>query len=157
MKNFKNIFAALLALSLAFGVRAAAPSGYYTTAEGKSGKALLEQLCTIISSHTTISYNNLWTAFKTTDLKDNGKIWDMYSTKEFSTTEKCGNYGAIGDCYNREHSFPKSWFNDASPMYSDLFHLYPTDGYVNNQRSNYPFGECANGERVPSKNGVNAL
>ncbi|MGM9840734.1 MAG: endonuclease I family protein, partial [Candidatus Limisoma sp.] len=33
----------------------------------------------------------------------------------------------------------------------------PTDGYVNNQRSNYPFGECANGERVPSKNGVVAL
>jgi hypothetical protein len=26
-------------------------------------------------------------------------------------------------------------------MYSDLFHLYPTDGYVNGMRSNYPFGE----------------
>lgn len=157
MKNFKNIFAALLALSIVFGVRAAAPSGYYSSAEGKSGKALLEQLCTIINSHTVISYKGLWEAFKTTDLKANGKIWDMYSTKEFSTTEQCGNYTAIGDCYNREHSFPKSWFNDASPMYSDLFHLYPTDGRVNNQRGNYPFGECANGERVPSKNGVNAL
>ncbi|MGM9841268.1 MAG: endonuclease, partial [Candidatus Limisoma sp.] len=120
MKNLKNTFAALLALSLVFGVRAAAPSGYYTSAEGKSGKALLEQLCTIISSHTTISYGNLWTAFQTTDLKDNGKIWDMYSTKEFTySTDQCGNYSAIGDCYNREHSFPKSWFNDASPMYSD--------------------------------------
>lgn len=157
MKNFKNIFAALLALSIVFGVRAAAPSGYYSSAEGKSGKALLEQLCTIISSHTVISYNGLWEAFKTTDLKANGKIWDMYSTQEFSTTEKCGNYSAIGDCYNREHSFPKSWFNDASPMYSDLFHLYPTDGRVNNQRGNYPFGECANGTKVPSKNGVDAL
>ena len=157
MKNFKNIFAALLALSIVFGVRAAAPSGYYSSAEGKSGKALLEQLCTIINSHTVISYKGLWEAFKTTDLKANGKIWDMYSTKEFSTTEQCGNYTAIGDCYNREHSFPKSWFNDASPMYSDLFHLYPTDGYVNNQRGNYPFGECANGTKVPSKNGVDAL
>ena len=27
------------------------------------------------------------------------------------------------------------------PMYSDLFHLYPTDGYVNNKRDNYPYGE----------------
>jgi len=26
-------------------------------------------------------------------------------------------------------------------MYSDLFHLYPTDGYVNNRRGNNPLGE----------------
>jgi hypothetical protein len=26
-------------------------------------------------------------------------------------------------------------------MNSDLFHIYPTDGYVNNRRANYPFGE----------------
>lgn len=36
---------------------------------------------------------------------------------------------------------PKSWFHDAYPMYTDLFHLYPTDSYINNMRSNYPFGE----------------
>lgn len=30
-------------------------------------------------------------------------------------------------------------------MVSDAFHVYPTDGKVNGQRSNYPFGECANG------------
>jgi hypothetical protein len=29
-------------------------------------------------------------------------------------------------------------------MYTDLFHLYPTDKYVNNKRSNYPFGEVSN-------------
>ena len=28
-------------------------------------------------------------------------------------------------------------------MYTDLFHMYPTDGYVNNRRSNYPFGETS--------------
>jgi endonuclease I len=57
---------------------------------------------------------------------------------------ECGNYSKEGDCFNREHSFPKSWFGDASPMYTDLFHLYPTDGYVNNRRANYPFGETKN-------------
>jgi len=56
-------------------------------------------------------------------------------------TNQCGNYSGEGDCYNREHSFPKSWFNDGTPMYSDLFHLYPTDKFVNNKRSSYPFGE----------------
>ncbi|MCF8346464.1 MAG: endonuclease, partial [Bacteroidales bacterium] len=56
-------------------------------------------------------------------------------------SDQCGNYSGEGSCYNREHSFPKSWFNDGSPMYTDLFHLYPTDGYVNGKRGNYPFGE----------------
>jgi endonuclease I len=57
-------------------------------------------------------------------------------------TNQCGNYSSEGDCYNREHSFPKSWFDgEVLPMYTDLFHLYPTDGWVNNKRGNFPFGE----------------
>jgi endonuclease I len=56
-------------------------------------------------------------------------------------TNQCGNYSGEGNCYNREHSFPNSWFGgEVYPMYSDLFHLYPTDGWVNNKRENYPFG-----------------
>lgn len=52
----------------------------------------------------------------------------------------------LGDCYNREHSFPKSWFGgEVLPMYTDLFHLYPTDGKVNAYRSNYAFGETSTG------------
>ena len=42
-------------------------------------------------------------------------------------------------------------------MVSDAFHIYPTDGRVNGQRSNYPFGECASGTTLPSNNGVKAL
>jgi hypothetical protein len=29
--------------------------------------------------------------------------------------------------YNREHSWPQSWFGGSLPMYSDLWILYPTD------------------------------
>lgn len=134
------------------------PSGYYSTCADKYGAALLSALCSKISSHTAISYSGLWSAFKDTDTKDNGKIWDMYSTKEFTySTNQCGTYTKIGDCYNREHSFPKSWFKDATPMYTDLFHIYPTDGYVNNQRSNYPFGECSGGTYVASSGSVKPL
>ena len=134
------------------------PTGYYTSCENKYGAALLTALCSKVSSHTTISYSGLWSAFKSADTKDNGKIWDMYSTKEFTySTNQCGTYSKIGDCYNREHSFPKSWFNDATPMYTDLFHIYPTDGYVNNQRSNYPFGECNGGTYVASSGSVKPL
>jgi endonuclease I len=55
--------------------------------------------------------------------------------------KQCGNYKVEGDCYNREHSFPKSWFNDQYPMYTDIHHLFATDGKVNNMRGNYPYGE----------------
>ena len=55
--------------------------------------------------------------------------------------QNTGGGGREGADYNREHSMPKSWFHDGYPMYTDLFHLYPTDSYINNMRSNYPFGE----------------
>lgn len=120
------------------------PAGYYNTASGLSGKALQAALHDIIDNHTVQSYNFLWTAFKTTDVLPNGKVWDMYSSCTWTfTTNQCGNYSGECDCYNREHSWPKSWFGDKAPMNSDLFHLYPTDGYVNGKRSNYPFGEVS--------------
>jgi len=136
---------AVTAVFLSIYASAAIPSGYYDSCEGKTGEALLQALYSKIKGHTTVSYKGLWTLYKTSDTDANGKIWDMYSTKRWTySSEQCGNYKNIGDCYNREHSFPKSWFDDASPMYSDAFHLYPTDGWVNSKRSNLPFGECAN-------------
>ncbi|HRX32176.1 MAG TPA: endonuclease, partial [Tenuifilaceae bacterium] len=128
------------------------PSGYYDAAQGKSGAELKTALYNTIKDHTVISYSGLWTAYQNTDEKSSGKIWDMYSDIPGGTppyeytysTDQCGSYSSEGDCYNREHSFPKSWFNDASPMYSDLFHIYPTDGKVNGMRSNYIFGNVEN-------------
>lgn len=159
MKLFNRLSAiAAILLGSGLSVSAAIPSGYYDKCEGKTGQALLEALYTTITSHTTVSYKGLWDLYKTSDIDENGKIWDMYSTKRWNPgNEQCGNYTNIGDCYNREHSFPKSWFDDASPMVSDAFHIYPTDGKVNGQRSNFPFGECANGTYVASSGGVKAL
>ena len=121
------------------------PAGYYSQADGLSGTALQAALHNIIDNHTVLTYNYLWTAFKTTDVLPSGKVWDMYSSVVWTFgTNQCGNYDEEGDCYNREHSWPKSWFGDKAPMNSDLFHLYPVDGYVNGKRSNYPFGEVTN-------------
>lgn len=130
MKLFNRLSAiAAILLGSGLSVSAAIPSGYYDKCEGKTGQALLEALYTTITSHTTVSYKGLWDLYKTSDIDENGKIWDMYSTKRWNPgNEQCGNYTNIGDCYNREHSFPKSWFDDASPMVSDAFHIYPTDG-----------------------------
>jgi endonuclease I len=143
-------FMFLIAWSLLTITIAQPPAGYYNSASGLTGRALQQALHDIIDNHTVISYDNLITCFQTTDVRPGNVVWDMYSDKPGGTPDyvytygagqECGNYNSEADCYNREHSFPKSWFNDASPMYSDLFHLYPTDGYVNNRRSNYPFGE----------------
>ncbi len=134
-------FAALLS-SLALPAMADEPDGYYEQAYGKSGYALKTALHQIIRDHASLSYDALWDAFRTTDVREDGYVWDMYSDCDFRFgSNQCGNYKQEGDCYNREHSFPKSWFDDAYPMYTDLFHLYPTDGYVNGRRSNNPFGE----------------
>ncbi|MFO7575339.1 MAG: endonuclease [Bacteroidales bacterium] len=144
------------------------PAGYYLTAEGKTGIELKQALHNIIKGHTESTYADLWTHFVTTDSTSDGKVWDMYSDIPGGTppyvytfgTDQCGNYQKEGDCYNREHSFPKSWFGgEIMPMYTDLFHLYPTDGWVNNKRGNYPFGVVAsatwtsqNGSKLGSNN-----
>jgi endonuclease I len=157
--NISKLFCGALALAATtITISAEIPTNYYSTCEGKGGQELLEALFNRITEHTDVTYSGLWTLYQTSDVHDNGKIWDIYSTKEWTyKSEQCGNYSHVGDCYNREHSMPKSWFNDASPMVSDAFHIYPTDGKVNGQRSNYPYGECANGTKVSSNGGVEAL
>ncbi len=115
----------------------------------------------IIKGHTAVSYTpGVWNAFYTTDKKANGKVWDIYSDVPGGTppyeytlgSGQCGTYAVVGDCYNREHSFPKSWFGDVAPMNVDIFHLYPTDGKVNGQRNNYPYGTVSS-PTWTSKNG----
>jgi endonuclease I len=130
------------------------PAGYYDAAAGLTCAPLKTALFNIISAnYNQLSYAQVWTAYQTTDMHRNDAntadiIWDMYSDNPAGAepytftygTNQCGNYNSEADCYNREHSFPKSWFNDGYPMYTDLNHLFPTDGYVNNRRGNQPYG-----------------
>ena len=146
-----------LSVLLVFGtfLWAAAPSGYYTNANGKNTSALRSALEIIITNGQSVtSYAGLWTAYATTDINlSTGNIWDMYSNCSFTlTTNQCGTYLAECGCYNREHSVPQSWFGSAAPMVSDAFHIYPTDGKVNGMRSNYPYGEVGSASYI-SANG----
>ncbi|MCR4964733.1 MAG: endonuclease [Bacteroidales bacterium] len=147
----KRLFSILL-LTISFSLSAQIPAGYYNSAINKHGYALRVALHNIIKNHNTETYNQLWYDFYATDVRPDGKVWDIYSDNPNGQTsylysfgnDQCGSYTSEGDCYNREHSVPKSWFNEATPMYTDLFHLYPTDGYVNGRRSNFPYGEVSN-------------
>ena len=132
---------------------------YYQPADGTSGEQLKSALAAIIYNRKERTYKDLWTDFRQTDARADGKVWDMYSSITNYTfgTDQAGNYKKEGDVYNREHSFPNSWFGgNVQPMYTDLNHLYPTDGFVNNKRGNLPFGETA-GESYQSAGGFSKV
>ena len=127
---------------------------YYKAAEGKTGFALKTALYNIINNHDSRGYSAIWDLAKAADVDNyyekDGTILDVYSEKpagadatQFTKgTDQCGQYSREGDCYNREHSFPKSWFGGkVEPMNSDGHHIFATDGYVNAKRSSWPFGE----------------
>ena len=150
--NMKRTFTFFLSLVLFTNLTifAAIPSGYYTAADNKKGAALLSALHGCIDGHTTLSYSSLENYYDDTDLTAEGYIWDMYSTCEFTLSDNSGSNGVVCGMWNKEHSIPQSWFGEASPMKSDLFHVYPTDARVNNARSNYPFGETSNRSAIAS-------
>ena len=137
------------------------PPGYYDPANGLYGTALQAALHNIIKDHTIVTYQSLWYYFESTDKKADNSVWDMYSdvpggnppyVYHFNTNQ-CGTYHVEGDCFNREHSWPKSWFGgEVEPMYTDLFLLYPVDGYVNGMRNDNPYGEV-NSPTWTSENG----
>ncbi len=146
------------------------PTGYYNAAAGLTCSAKKTALQNIITSgYISQSYSALWTAYYTTDarLNDAGTktiVYDMYTDNPngseceftFGTDQDNGTLGT-SECqkYNREHSFPKSWFGGSTSTGTpgtDLFHVIPTDKKVNGVRGNQPYGET-NSPSFTSANG----
>ena len=144
---------------------AQAPTTYYDGTDGLTGAALKTKLSQIITAGAQDKgYDGLFNAYPTTDTdsfyENDGSVLDMYSENPTGADpytyrhgqKKCGNYSVEGDCYNREHVIPQSFFGKKAPMVSDVHHIRPTDGKVNGMRSNYPFGKVNNPSYL-SKNG----
>ncbi|HBL71956.1 MAG TPA: ribonuclease [Bacteroidales bacterium] len=120
---------------LSVDLYAANPNGYYDAINGKKGEALKTTLSNVLLNHTVHDYSSLWTFFKTTDVRNDGSIWDMYSS-----VVRTSSWGM-----NREHAFPKSWWGgDVNAAYTDINHLYPSDADANMAKSNYPLGVVGN-------------
>jgi len=183
MKQFYLFTFLLLTLSASAQI----PAGYYDSANGLSGFELKTQLKSIISNgHTPRTYSQLYDGDGIsgsngyvdthsdvnvdggTNYENDGSILDFYSENPTGPdpynfthgNEQCGNQSAEGDCYNREHIVPQSAFNSASPMVTDIHHVIPTDGRVNNYRGSYPFGNVANANLTSlngSKRGSSAM
>lgn len=132
------------------------PAGYYNQAVGKKGKELQKSLSAIVDNHHVIKYADLWTCFAKTDMRADSTIWDIYgdnpndslSSRFVALEDQCTTGGTTGEgeCYSREHLFCQSWLKPNSATGtttpgSDLFHIYPVDGYINTRRNNNTFGE----------------
>lgn len=147
---------------------------YYAAAEGLTGYQLKSALHGIINNHTAQGYSAIWGFYNTYELdsyyENDGSILDIYSENPAANdpyiyaaaSDQCGTYDSEADCYNREHSFPRSWFGGAvEPMNSDVHHIFASDGFVNSKRSSYPYGivssssfVSANGSKLGSADSV---
>jgi len=134
------------------------PEEYYAGIDSSATNDDLKgQLQDLIAPHKVISYDDVWAAFAEVDKTlpgypcdaDDSHIPDIYSgycwtpEKDLETGGECGNYKKEGDCFNREHIWPKSWFggfDEGDNAQTDLFELWPSDGYVNGLRGNLPLG-----------------
>ena len=74
-----------------------------TLQPGLPERSFKQALHDIIDDHTVLSYTpGIWDAVKTTDDRDDGNVWDMYSDNPSGAnpynytfvTDQCGNYGA---------------------------------------------------------------
>lgn len=148
------------------------PTGYYNAAASLTCQPLKTALKNIIiSGSQVLGYTpGIWNIYQFSDMHRNDAntadiIWDMYSDNptgpepyvfkygpSSSGGNQCGTYANEGDCYNREHSTPQSWFGSINPMVSDAHHIFATDGKVNGIRSNYPYGEVSSASYT-SQNG----
>lgn len=146
----KQITSILLSLLVGMTALADIPDGYYTNAVGKSDEALMTALEGIIYTHTQLGYNDLWDCYPTTDMGSDGYYIDMYSTCKYNhDSYHVSAASDVGQGLNREHSFPKSWFGgEVYPMYTDLMMIIPTDGFVNQRRSNNPYGVCNGADAI---------
>ena len=169
----KKTLLAVFSFLVALHAVAQAPAGtgtYYQAADGKKAAELKSALFAIISPHTIQTYTyGVWDAIESYDLREDGKIWEIYSgISNFTpkTDRDKGDDVEEGKKYNREHAMPKSWFNEATqdnftnkvyPMYTDLHHLFPTDRLINTMRNNYPYGEVGDNITKQSEGGSQNL
>ncbi len=150
---------AVLAILFPLFLRSQPPVGYYDSAVG-NGYEFKTGLHNIIKNHEVQLYSQLWHFFASADIdlyyEIDGTLLDIYSEDPAKVDpytfvlidDQCGNYSREGDCYNREHLVPNSVFGRNPPMDSDVHHIFPTDGWVNNKRANLPFGNVSNATYV---------
>ena len=143
---------------------------------GGGCEALKTEIHDVIVNQSKVQYTSstydLWDAILHTDrrLNDAGNssiVWDMFTdvpsgaeVYEFDhCTDRDGGScpGGEGQCYNREHTFPQSWWGGgqtaADTQRVDIHHVVPSDRSLNTTKSNNPPGIVT----VPTTTGSNGF
>lgn len=130
-------------------LKAASDYGTYYSSVSGTGSELLLSTYNTVKTHTDVGYTpGIWNLYNSCYKRSDGKMYDLYSdTTNFTpSSSQCGSYSDVGDCYNREHTIPKSWWGGAEKKQgSDGFIVLPSDGKINGIRSNYPYGITTTG------------
>ena len=164
MKKFTLLFLSLFFVGYIFAFNchvtpAEELPDYYASIDGMSGKQLLDaiqQVAKIGYRTEDFRYDSCWFAFKHTDIRPDGYIWEIYSDCVFEyEKDRTSATSQTGECkgYNREHAMCQSWFGTTSlagkemssskknSPGSDIFHIYPASYGMNSRRGNRPYGE----------------
>jgi len=129
---------------------------YYNTTQNLSEEALKLALKARVNLDANVfSYNVARDKMYDHIDNHNDTVTCIYTNRKAKFNTRAG---ATANNFNCEHTFPQGFFNSATPMVSDLHHLFSTDDVANNSRGNLPFG-IATGTLInpagnaPSKNG----
>jgi endonuclease I len=126
----------------AFRADTALPAGYYSTAQGKTGAALLAALDRIACRARVLGYDaardSMYAYVEDPDNDD--LLADVYVGRVATVNSRAT---AAAANFNTEHSWPQSKGAQNDPAMSDIHHLFPSDASANSERSNLPFGVVA--------------
>jgi hypothetical protein len=150
-----------------------APTGYYSSLEGKSGLALKQAIKDIISNSNVVrvqNYGDAYTVLKTADQnpENSGQVWMIYDELPISKIDYQTDNSIVGK-WNREHIYCQSrlgipstfipnstsdgmniWrlttgFDDIEASHDDTHHIRAVGGQENSSRNNRNFGVDYNG------------
>ncbi len=135
---------------------------------GGSCDSLKSEICKLLQQNIEVlAYSDTiydtWDALLITDKRMNDAgtaeiVWDMFTDKPAATGEfefdhcsdrdngSCSN--VEGNCYNREHTFARSWWGGTTvypddTINFDLHHIAPADKNMNYAKFNYPPGNVS--------------
>ena len=115
------------------------PAGYYASAEGKTGVALIQALYAITCTQRVLGYTRARDSmYANVDDPDNDDIIiDIYVGRSATVNSRAT---AAAVDFNTEHSWPQSRGANEDPAESDINILFSADETSNSVRLNYPFG-----------------
>jgi endonuclease I len=110
---------------------------YYSGTQNEWAEDLKSILTGIIDGHTSLGYTLARDYMYGSIDNHDGWVTCVYTgrTAFFNTRA-----GATANNFNCEHTWPQSFFDEAEPMRSDLFQIYPSDMTANTKRASLDFG-----------------